>query len=232
MLGLREDWPALLRALREVSTYYRRLSSAISLGLDRRLRAEVVKGFFDDGDVVLDAGAGDGSLTEHILGAQPRVGLLVMLDPLKEMLRLADALEAEKVVGVFESLPFRSSSFNAVTLAFSLRDSYDMEKAVRELARTLKPEGRLCLLDIGKPDKTLPRAFFTLYWRILAPLLAAARLGVKGLKAAEIYPTYRRLPRNADLEGLMKKFFSAVERREKLLGGVLMLRAKDPTPSP
>lgn len=230
MPGLGEDWEKILQTLSRISNYYRRLNTAVSFGLDSRLRRELVGGKIGEGDIVLDAGAGEGSLTEVILEEKP--GLTLMLDPLLEMLNKSRLINVEKVVGVFESLPLRSASLDIAALSFSLRDSRDMEQALSELSRTLKDDGKLLVLDLGKPDNLLTHLFFKLYWRIIAPLIAFIMLGVKGIIISEIYRTYSKLPKNAELIKLVKRFFKKVEWRERLMGGVLMVNAWKPRQAP
>ena len=226
MPGLGEDWEEVLQTLRRISRYYRRLNTVVSLGLDSKLRRELVRGRIGEGEIVLDAGAGEGSLTEIILEENP--GLALMLDPLLEMLSRSRLSSVEKVVGVFESLPLRSASIDVAALSFSLRDSRDMERALTELSRILKEDGRLLVLDLGKPNKLLVDMLFKLYWKLIAPLIAFIRLGVKGVTISEIYRTYRRLPKNIQLIKLVEKFFKKVEWREKLMGGILIISAWKP----
>ncbi len=231
MPGLGEDWWRVIKALRNVSDFYRSLNSTISLGMDKSLRQSVVKGEIRDGPI-LDAGAGDGSLTEAIIEENPQVSRIVMLDFLEDMLRKSGLDGIEKVVGVFEHLPFRENSFRILTTSFALRDSKDMAKALREFGRVLKKDGKFLLLDLGKPKNILARLLYGIYWRIFAPTLAVIRLGAKGRLAAEIYPTYRKLPTNDELRELLSRFFLDVRLRERFLGGVIIIKAFNPIESP
>ncbi len=231
MPGLGEDWWRVIRALRGVSDFYRSLNSAISLGMDRSLRREAVKGEVDSGPI-LDAGAGDGSLTETILEENPGADRVVMLDFLEDMLRRSRLDSVDRVIGVFENLPFREDAFKVLTTSFALRDSRDMIKTINEFSRVLRSDGKYIILDLGKPRNPLARLLYGFYWRVLAPMIAVMRLGVKGRLAAEIYPTYRKLPTNKDLEEILSRFFTHVELREKFLGGVIIVRAFNPIKSP
>ena len=156
---------------------------------------------------------------------------VVMLDFLEDMLRKASLIDADKVVGVFENLPFRDGCFNLLTTSFALRDARNMTEAIKEFSRVLRKNGKYLILDLGKPNNIIARIVYAVYWRVIAPLIAMIRLGPKGMNAAEIYPTYRRLPTNRMLVKILREGFSDVIIKEKLMGGVVIVRALNPLKS-
>ncbi|MCL7395622.1 MAG: class I SAM-dependent methyltransferase [Thaumarchaeota archaeon] len=227
MPGLGKDWWRVIRALDKLTCFYDELNSVISLGRDKELRKFAARNLGNVDGVVLDAGAGNGAMTKAVLAENPNVGLVVMLDFLPEMLKKADVERSicEKVIGVFEAIPLRSNSVDGVTMAFSLRDAYDMKVALQNIKRVMKDCGRLAILELGKPDHALKRFLVALYWRFISPMLAFIKLGRKGLLAYEIYPTYVKMPKNSVLISLMKTLFGNVRVEKKMLDGVLLISA-------
>ena len=232
--GLGEDWDRVIKSIEAISDIYDEVNRTISFRRDMELRAEGIDGRLSPSDLVLDAGAGNGIFSRLVLQRFPEIRGVVMLDASLEMLSRAkarlDGDRAEKVLGLFEYLPFRHGCFDACVMGFSLRDARDMEAALREIARTLKSSGRLVVVDLGKPDSRLKSSLITLYWLALAPAIATLRFGRKGLQIASIYPTYKRHPRNSQLEKLLANSFSRVEIKKKMLDGVVIAYSERPAP--
>ena len=112
-------------------------------------------------DIVLDAGAGPGVMSQILLQSVQDTGNLVLLDPLKVMLSQARKRIVNKnshfSLGVFENLPFRDKSFDVVMTGFALRDAGDLYFSVMEIHRVLKDGGSFLIVDLGKPNN---RFFF------------------------------------------------------------------------
>ncbi len=97
------------------------------------------------GGRVLDAGCGKGRFAVHVKRAYPRAAV-VALDLATAMLRAAPA-ELDRVAGSMLELPFPSESFDAAYATESLEHAVDIETAVAELCRVLKPGARLVIID-------------------------------------------------------------------------------------
>ncbi len=69
------------------------------------------------------------------------------------------------------SLPFRSSSFDLVTTGYGLRNVPDLNTAIDEIARVLKPGGRLLSLDFNRPENALVRAVYLAYLTVVGSTL-------------------------------------------------------------
>jgi demethylmenaquinone methyltransferase/2-methoxy-6-polyprenyl-1,4-benzoquinol methylase len=218
-----------MRSLEKLAPVYDRLNKTISFNTDVGLRVECLDGNVGVMDRVLDAGSGPGVFTEILLETQKWQGDAVLLDPLPTMHNLAREKVphniSHQVAGVFERMPFREDVFDTVLMGFSLRDASNMAKALSEIRKILRKGGRLLVVDLGKPANILKRFAIGVYWALVAPVLASFKLGKTGLEAAAIYRTYRRLPTNTELKSLLKMFFETVEVREKILGGVVVVRA-------
>jgi demethylmenaquinone methyltransferase/2-methoxy-6-polyprenyl-1,4-benzoquinol methylase len=77
----------------------------------------------------------------------------------------------EFITGDMTSLPFRSSSFDLITTSYGLRNVPDLDTAIDEIARVLKPGGRLLSLDFNRPDNAMVRAAYLAYLTIVGSTL-------------------------------------------------------------
>ena len=127
--------------------------------------------------------------------------------------------------GVFEHIPFRDEEFDAVLCGYSLRDAINLRIAISEIHRVLKKEGRMVIVDLGKPDKAFIRAGVAFYLRCILPILAFSAGGRLGLKFGTLYGTFQRWPQNKKLEELLLEKFSRVEFEKDLMGGAIMVAA-------
>jgi demethylmenaquinone methyltransferase/2-methoxy-6-polyprenyl-1,4-benzoquinol methylase len=80
-----------------------------------------------------------------------------------------DALSFVRADGM--DLPFGAGAFDAVTIAFGLRNMPDVAAALREMHRVLKPGGRLVVLEFSLPGPALLRCAYLLYFRHVLPVL-------------------------------------------------------------
>ncbi len=232
--GLGEDWASVVKAIEALGPRYPAVNRVISLGLDRTIRILGIRLSGVNGGRVLDAGAGDGSLSVFIqeeLGE--RSGFLVMLDPSEKMIRLAKMRvkrpSSDAVIGVLEYAPFRPSSIGSAFMAFALRDVFSLPASIKRLASILSPGGVFTVIDLAKPDGSLARVVLSLYWRVVAPFLVASAFLKLWREIRMIYPTYLLLPTESELIRRLTRYFRLVRVRRMLLGGVhiLVLRRRD-----
>ena len=181
---------------------YDLLNRLMSFGMDRRWRRIAAAAAQPAGCTALDVGTGTGDLAEELcrqgaayvvgadfsaamLGAarQKAAGGVARGEARRDAVSwlLADAL----------CLPFGSKTFDCVTNAFVLRNLADLRAGLSEMARVLKPGGRLVSLDMTQPPRGLFGEVYRLYFTRLVPAVAGA---LSGNPAA-----YRYLPRS--LEG-------------------------------
>lgn len=99
----------------------------------------------DSGGRVLDAGCGKGRFAVHVKSAYPQASV-VALDLATAMLRSAPP-DLRRVAGSMLELPFGEAVFDAAYATESLEHAVDIESAVAELCRVLKPNGRLVIID-------------------------------------------------------------------------------------
>lgn len=179
-------------------------------------------------DWILDSGPGPGTSSRIMVedGFQKISGL----DPSQTLLQYAKIMLGPNfypVRGVAESLPFRSDAFRGVLTCFSFRDVLDKSLSMEEFARVTKQEGRLEIVDIGKPDGTLRRMMVGLYITTLMPIIAKFFISgrTQGNPFRMIVPTFHRLGKNHSVTRLARQKFGSASLHEFLLGGLVIIEA-------
>lgn len=232
MSGLGKSyWHEIISTLRNIIPVYDRVNRVISLGKDSDLRKKCVSEHLNYGDRILDAGSGFGNMSD--VAREERDGDLqiIMYDPIVEMLHTYKSFEdksncsTELSSGIFEYLPFKDEIFDAVLCGYSLRDAIYLKEAVGEFHRILKPNGRLLIVDLGKPDLIFLDILVGVYLRYLLGILAFLVAGSEGLGFRALYGTYRRWPKNSELKKLLEGEFSQVHFRKYLLGAAVVVAA-------
>jgi demethylmenaquinone methyltransferase/2-methoxy-6-polyprenyl-1,4-benzoquinol methylase len=166
-----------LELFRGLPRRYDALSAALSFWQDPRWRRALVSAVDPrDGQRVLDVATGPGMVTAELLSrAECSV---VGIDQSAEMLggararfAAADRTRVELVEGQAEALPFADASFDALTFTYLLRYVDDPAATVRELARVLRPGGRVGSLEFGVPPWLPARVAWRFYTAVGLPTL-------------------------------------------------------------
>ena len=177
----------------KIATNYDRLNHLMTAGMDRRWRRRAVnQAVGTDGTPlnVLDVACGTGDLSIEFLRHRCHV---TGIDLSSEMLTIAKAKTAEAgfqpdafnyLLADAEQLPFDDNTFDIVSCAFGIRNFIHLEQGLREMARVLKPQGRLLIMELSTPDCALVRPFYNLYTRRIVPWLGA---GIAGNREAYTY---------------------------------------------
>ena len=161
-----------------VAPKYDVMNDLMSLGLHRLWKAYAVGvARVRPGDVVLDLAGGTGDLARAFAAPAGARGLVVHSDINESMLRqgrdrlLDEGIVLPTLLCDAESLPFASGSFDLVSVAFGLRNMTHKDKALAEMARVLKPGGRLLVLEFSKVAAPLAKAYDWYSFTVL-PLLS------------------------------------------------------------
>lgn len=202
-----------------ITPVYDAMNRVMTLGLDRRWRRLTAAAVVRPGERVLDAccGTGDLALAAHEAGADV-TGLDFSPAMLARARRKSDAVSW--VQGDVLATPFPDASFDAVTIGFGLRNVEDLEAGLRELARILRPGGRLGCLEITQPRGAL-RPFFRLWFDRLVPLAGKVLPG--GGAYTYLPASVTRFPGPADLAAAMERAGFANVRWRLLAGGIVAL---------
>ena len=197
-----------------IAPVYDLMNRVMTVGLDQRWRRLAVGEVVWPGDRVLDACCGTGDLA---VAAECRGGRVVGLDFSPRMLDRARRKSGtiEWIQGDALALPFSDAEFDSATVGFGVRNLEDLEGGMRELARVLRPGGKVAVLEITRPYGIL-RPFFRLWFDVLVPL--AGRVLPGGEAYTYLPASVRRFPGPEDLSMLMGRAgFQHVQYR--LLGG-------------
>jgi demethylmenaquinone methyltransferase/2-methoxy-6-polyprenyl-1,4-benzoquinol methylase len=160
---------------------YDLLNHLLSVGLDRRWRKRVAS-LLPPGENlhVLDLACGTGDQL-IALAASGRVARGVGLDLAEQMLTIG----REKIsrhcldqilslqTGDAENLPFDQNGFDAVTIAFGIRNMTDVKRTLDEMLRVLKPQGRALILEFSLPQRRIVRGPYLFYLRHVLPRLGS-----------------------------------------------------------
>jgi demethylmenaquinone methyltransferase / 2-methoxy-6-polyprenyl-1,4-benzoquinol methylase len=224
-----------LELFRGLPRRYDLLSDVLSFGQDPRWRRALVEAVDPaPGQRVLDVATGTGMVSAELLARSDCS--VVGVDQSAEMLsaaraRFAGSDRVELIEGQAEALPFGDASFDALTFTYLLRYVDDPAATIRELARVVRPGGRIASLEFGVPPGAAARAAWRLYTAVGLPVLGRlvsrdwAEVG--RFLGPSIRGFYERHPvgaivgywRQAGLERV-------VVRRMSLGGGVIMSAAK------
>jgi demethylmenaquinone methyltransferase/2-methoxy-6-polyprenyl-1,4-benzoquinol methylase len=219
-------WKQVISTLRDIIPVYDKVNRVISLGKDELYRYEGINGNIKSGDLVLDAGSGFGnmSLTTFKITTAAEVKI-VIYDPIFEMLQSSRQRLVVELIssGIFEHMPFKDNTFDVVMCGYSLRDAINLEIAVSEIHRILKKNGRFLIVDLGKPDNKIIRLGVSIYLKYIIKIFAYIIARQTGLKFQTLYGTFIKWPQNNTLNLLLKKQFSEVDFKTKLMGGSIIV---------
>lgn len=164
-----------------ISEDYDGLNRVISFGIDIKWRKKVVKIIKEaNPDTVLDIATGTGDLAINLAetNATKIVGLDIssgMLDIGKQKIK-KKALDSkiEMVLGDSENMPFEDNAFDAITVAFGVRNFETLEHGLKEIYRVLKPNGTFVILETSMPTKTPYKQGYNFYTKNILPLIGKA----------------------------------------------------------
>ncbi len=178
-----------------IAPVYDRLNTVMTAGSDGRWREAAARATgLGPGDRGLDVACGTGKLSAVLARRVGPFGRVVGVDVSPGMLTLAratfaDLVQVEFVEGDALRLPFPDRTFDAASIAFGLRNLADFEAGFREMARVVRPGGRIVCLELTLPRPRWWGRLFHATFRRAAPILG-------GLAGA--HDAYRYLPGSLD----------------------------------
>jgi demethylmenaquinone methyltransferase/2-methoxy-6-polyprenyl-1,4-benzoquinol methylase len=210
---------------------YDLLNSLMTAGLHHAWRERAVdRAGVSPGDAVLDVCCGTCDLSFELAGRVSPGGHVVGCDFSEQMLDLAreKALQRRVESVRFEwadalQLPYDDGRFDAVTVGFGVRNFADRDQGLREMARVLKPGGRLVILEFTEPRRPPFSTFYSLWFDRIVPVLG--RLTPNPDAYSYLAESVHSFP---DPQGLAEKMDAAgFERIRWLLtaGGILAIHS-------
>lgn len=171
----------------DISSDYDALNHIMSLNADRNWRRRAIRRLLSPaGDrQILDLACGTGDfaismahrMTEgsHITGVDLSEGMLDVMRSKVSAMHLDEKIDIR--IGEGEKLDFADGTFDAVSIAFGIRNFEDREQSLREVLRVLKPGGTLLILELSEPENAAVRWFYNIYFTRLMPLIGKAVSG-------------------------------------------------------
>ena len=161
-----------------ISGNYDGLNRVISFGIDVKWRKKVLNLVSSSNPkMILDIATGTGDLA--ILMATTKAEKIIGLDISSGMLevgkkKIADKNLSDKIEMMLadsENMPFEDNTFDAITVAFGVRNFENLEKGLAEILRVLKPNGIFVILETSNPTKSPYKQGYHFYTKNILPLI-------------------------------------------------------------
>jgi demethylmenaquinone methyltransferase/2-methoxy-6-polyprenyl-1,4-benzoquinol methylase len=174
---------------------YDRVERAMAFGTGPWYRRQaLLRAGLAPGMRVLDVGIGTGLVAREVVAIVGDATRVIGVDPSAGMLRAASVpTGVELRVGGAEALPAEDAGFDFLSMGFALRHVPDLAPAFAEFHRVLRPGGRLCLLEITRPQSRTATLALKAYLRGVVPVLA------------------RLVGRTRDMPALMRYYWDTIE---------------------
>ena len=221
--------PARVRRMFDgIARRYDMLNHVLSGNLDRGWRKRALKGLGEDEKaLILDLCGGTGDLSIE-LARNRRAGRVICCDfshgmlqrakPKFEKLGLASRIERVEADGL--NLPFPEECFEAVTVAFGVRNLNDIDRGLREMLRVIKPGGKLVVLEFSRPTAPLMSRVYRFYLRRVLPRIGDGVAGKDG-PYRYLARTINDFPDAAALAGRIREAGFAACEWSMMTGGVV-----------
>jgi demethylmenaquinone methyltransferase/2-methoxy-6-polyprenyl-1,4-benzoquinol methylase len=214
----------------EIAHRYDFLNHFLSASVDRRWRKlaarkvhELIRGIQPNRCLDLCSGTGDLAIELHTLLKIPVIASDFCHPMLVRSLAKTRKLSLDSAIGTVESdamaIPFATGTFDAVTIAFGLRNLEDPRKGLEEMRRVLKPDGAILVLEFSRPVLPVVRSAFDFYFHRVLPKLGA---WISGQKTAYQYlpDSVDRFPSQIELAAMMERTGLRNVAYRNLSGGI------------
>ncbi len=193
-----------------ISKNYDFLNHFLSAGIDRRWRKKAIAELKDIAPkIILDVATGTGDLAleaerqlkpEKIIGIDIAVKMLEIGRGKIAKRALTEIITLEE--GDSEKLPFEDNTFDAVVVAFGVRNFANVENGLREMLRVLRPGGKCVILEFSKPKAFPIKQLYNFYFSTILP--GIGRITSKDRKAySYLYESVQAFPEGKDFEQLL-----------------------------
>jgi len=218
----------------KIAARYDAMNRVLSFGLDRGWRRRTVRALqLGAAPRVLDLATGTGDLAIDIARMTPGA-TVIGLDPSREMLAVAQRKLAARglagrvtlVRGDAQRLPYRDCEMDAATIAFGIRNVPDRLAALREMARVVRPGGRIAVLELGEPRRGLLARAARFHTHHVVPRLGALLSGAREYRYLQ--RSIAAFPPSAEFAALMERAGLHVVDTAPLTFGVCTLYVATP----
>ena len=163
------------------------LNHFLSFGLDFYWRKKALKltGLNSD-SILLDVacGTGDVAIQAKKMGVQKIYGADFSHNMLKLFDKKSEWVDGKLVQMVAEKIPFKDESVTNITVAFGVRNFYDIQEGFKSFYRILKPQGKATIIEFRMPSNKIIKSIYKFYFKNILPVLGGI---ISGDKAAYTY---------------------------------------------
>lgn len=195
-----------------IAPTYDLLNHSLSLGIDRRWRRAAIdslRRYAPQNILDVATGTGDFALLaarelkpQHLLGIDLSEGMMRVAREKVEKEGLQDIITFQQEDCL--SLSLEDDSFDAVTVAYGIRNFSDLDRGLREMQRVLKPGGRLVIIELTSPRNFPMKQLFWLYSHIYMPTLG--RIISRDKQAYKYLPaTMEAFPQGEEMQGILSR---------------------------
>ncbi len=205
-----------------IADNYDKLNTILSFRKDTGWRKRAIhEAQIQHNDKVLDLACGTGEMIIEILKQKKDVSVTGG-DFCMDMLGIAKNKlpESRLTAADAQNLPFKDNSFDKITMAFGLRNVADKDKALRELFRVVKNNGKVVILEFTEPNNKIVSFLYNLYSEKILPLIGGAVSGNK--KAYKYLPkSVHKFPHDKEFKAMISNAgFSNIKFIKKTFGVV------------
>lgn len=195
-----------------ISGTYDFLNHFLSLGIDIIWRRKAIKELKAiNPQTMLDVATGTGDFAfesisilqpQKIIGVDISEGMLAIAEKKIKERNLSNVFSVQ--LGDSEGLNFENDTFDAITVAFGVRNYENLEKGLADMLRVLKPNGKIVILEFSKPRKFPIKQLYHFYFKYITPFFG--KLFSKDKKAYTYLPeSVAAFPDGATFTALMEK---------------------------
>ena len=212
-----------------IAGVYDVMNSVMTAGLHHGWRRRAVDlAAVGPGDRVLDVATGTGDLALELAARVAPGGEVVgsdfsevMLDRARAKARALDGAAVRFEWGNALQLPYADGEFAAATVGFGARNFADLERGLREMARVVRPGGRVVVLEITTPTRPPLATFYRLWFDRIVPLIGRATR--EPVAYSYLPESVKRFPAPADLAATMDRCGLRSIRYVLTAGGIIAL---------
>ncbi len=211
----------------KVAKHYDSLNTFFSLGMDTLWRKKLALELSGSSSI-LDIATGTGEVAIQMVknlsgvkvtGLDPSAGMLELAKNKIGSSEISDQISLTQ--GSAENLPFTDDSFDAVSIAFGIRNTQDPAKSLSEMRRVLRAGGRAGIMEFAIPENRLFKPLYLFYFRNILPLVAS----VFGNRNEYKYlsDSTRAFPQREGFIELMEQSGLRVEKTVELMLGIVII---------
>ena len=162
-----------------ISPKYDALNHLLSLNIDKVWRRKTAKAVAkSQPKTILDLATGTADLALALAKHNPLAHIIGM-DISEKMLDIGKAKVAQRKMenqielrlGDAAALPFEDNSFDAVTVAFGVRNFENLDKGLNDISRVLKPKGNAVILEFSMPERFPMKQLYSFYFKRILPII-------------------------------------------------------------